>query len=153
MSKVGKRKGSAKREPGAGPVETVDLPTLEPDHPTGRADVFFGDDVFEKRLEDVKFELRVETLGAFRAEIHAGPLSPVSLTITGCLCTLVLHVTSAPEWAQLSGLLLPWAIALSWVGIRALAFRRGAIDHRGERGQRQRSSVPSDAQAPAAAET
>jgi len=31
----------------------------------------------------------------------------------GCLCTVILHETGAPEWAQLAGMLLPWLIVIS----------------------------------------
>ena len=133
MNEVVQPTGSTEQgpgNPGAGTVKSVDLTALEPGDPTDHADVFFGDDVFEKRLEDVKFEV----LGTLRAEIHAGPLSPVPLALAGCVCTLVLHVTSAPEWAQLAGLLLPWAIALSWVTLKAIAFRRGSTMSQRKRG-------------------
>jgi hypothetical protein len=115
MRKVVKPKGSTKRKrgrPKAGKVKTADLTKLE--QPTSRADIFFDDDMFEKALEEVALEVRVP-FAAVRAKIHAGPLSPGSLAISGCLCLLVLHVTGAPEWAQLGGMLLPWAIAVGWV--------------------------------------
>jgi hypothetical protein len=102
----------------------TDLTVLEPG-PTARADVYPGNAGFEDRLEDVTFSLSIAKIGAFQAGIHAGPLSPVPLVLAGCVCTLVLHLTHAPEWAQLSGLVLPWAIALSWVIIRMLSSRHG----------------------------
>lgn len=131
MRKVVKLKGAAKRKRGrakANTVKTVDLAKLE--QPTDRADVFFDDDAFEKQLEEVQleeatFEVRVP-FAAIRARMRAGPLSPVPLAISGCVCLLVLHVTHTPEWAQLGGMLLPWTIALSWVVCRALERRRDA---------------------------
>lgn len=115
-----RRKGG---RPKAGKVKTADLAKLE--QPTNRADVFFDDDMFEKALEEVAIEVQVP-FAAVRAKIHAGPLSPGSLAISGCLCLLVLHVTGAPEWAQLGGILLPWAIAVGWVLSRALPSKRGS---------------------------
>jgi hypothetical protein len=35
------------------------------------------------------------------------------LVAGGCLCSGVLHVIGAPEWAQIWGLILPWAITLT----------------------------------------
>lgn len=137
MNEVVKPRSSVRSEPdhSAGSADgTMDLGILEPGHPTGRADVQFGDDAFENRLEDLKVEFRAGNLGTFRTEIHAGPLSPVPLVLSGCVCCLVLHLTGAPEWAQLTGVLLPWIIALSWVAIRALGFRHGRGFRRGERG-------------------
>ena len=85
------------------------------ERPTGRADFFTEDEAFEQELlkraqvEKTEFELRLLFI-ALRAKLYARPLSPVPLIFAGCLCTLVLHVTGAPEWAQLGGLVLPWAM-------------------------------------------
>ena len=123
--KVVKAKGSTKRKRGRPEVDTAKtVKPMKREQPTDRADIFFSDEIFEKELEEVEFEVR-GPLSAIRARIHAGPVSPGSLTFSGCLCLLVLYTTGAPEWAQLGGLILPWIIALSWVACRALARRGG----------------------------
>lgn len=116
----------------ARPDRGQDLPKEEPAGPTDRADVATGDEEFEnrlekllqKRLEDVTFEVKVPFI-AIRTSIKTPARSPMSraataflLTIVGCICSVVLHVIGAPQWAQLVGLLLPWAIALSQVPSR-----------------------------------
>ena len=108
------------REAGAqGPV--MDLTKQEPDPTSDRADVYFDDDDFEKKLEVIKVKVRVAKLAEVSTEVHTAPLSPVSIAATafllaaaGCLYGLVSHAIDAPEWAQLGGLLVPWAMALSW---------------------------------------
>lgn len=154
MTKVVKLKGRTERKQGrpeAGAVKTVDLAKLE--RPTDRAYVH-GSDAFDKRLnevvlEEVVGEVRVEKLGEGRIRIYAGPLSPVPLAIGGCVCTVVLHLTHGPEWAQLGGMVLPWTIGLSWVVARALERRRGAPAHRGEPEQSQSTPALGSMQAPA----
>jgi hypothetical protein len=156
MTKVVKLKGRTKQKQGrpeAGTVKTVDLAKLE--RPTDRA-YFHGSDAFDERLDEIALEevvgeVRVERLGAGRIRIHAGPLSPVPLAIGGCVCTVVLHMTHGPEWAQLGGMVLPWAIGLSWVAARALERRRGALAHRGEPEQSQSTPARGSMPAPAPA--
>jgi hypothetical protein len=106
--------------------QATDLTKEESGFPTEHADVFTGNDKFEKRLEDVTFEVRVPFV-TIRTGIKTPTRSPVSrsaaaflLVTAGCMSTAVLHAIGAPQWAQLAGMLLPWAIALSQA-----AFNRG----------------------------
>lgn len=109
------------------PVTDLDLTKEEPGQPTERADVITDDETFEKRLESVNVEIRIPFVFEIRTGIQTTPRSPVSnaaaaflLTGAGCLCLSVLHMVGAPQWAQLAGLLLPWAVAT----LNQLVFRR-----------------------------
>ena len=145
MRRVVKPKGLRGWKQGHPEADPVKITDLAKERPGDRTD-FYGSDAFDKRLnevvlEEVVGEVRVERLGAGRVRIHAGPLSPVPLALGGCVCTVVLHMTHGPEWAQLGGMLLPWAIGLSWVVTRALERKRGALARRGEPEQ-SRSALP-----------
>jgi hypothetical protein len=130
LSKIAARALGKVRKP-AKPDRDQDLSTEEP---TERADVPTGDEEFEERLkkllekllEDASFEVKVPFI-TIRTGVKTPARSPMSraataflLTIAGCMCSAVLHAIGAPQWAQLIGLLLPWAIALSQA-----PFRRG----------------------------
>ena len=157
MKKAVKPKGLTERKRGRPEADTVKIVDLARERPGGRA-YFYGSDTFNKRLDEVPLdelegELRVEKLGEGRIWIHAGPLSPGPLALVGCVCTVVLHMTHGPEWAQLGGMLLPWAIAISWVVARALERSRGDLAHRGEPEQNQSTPGLGSIPAPAPADT
>ena len=91
------------------------------EQPTDRG-YFHGSDRFNKRLEEMQETVNLEEtvieiifakLAEVRARLYASSRSPAPLCITGFLGNLVLHVTRAPEWAQLGVVVLPAAIALS----------------------------------------
>lgn len=141
-------------------ARTVDLDLTTLEQPTGR-EYFYGSDAFNemlgnKSLEELIVKGKFEKLGTISARIHARPLSPVPLALTGFLGNLVLHVTGAPEWAQLGVILLPWAIgfSLAWVVSKALERRRDVPVHTAEPTPSQATtSVPSKVSAPAPADT
>jgi hypothetical protein len=153
MREVVKFKGlpDRKRGPSGGQHgESREAAKLE--QPTDRADLYFDDEIFEKKLEQIELEVRVP-FAAVRTKIHAGPLSPGPLAISGILCLLVLNVTGAPEWAQLAGMVLPWAIAASWIACGALPLRHGVITRRREAEKSQATiHAANDTPTPASAE-
>ena len=86
-------------------------------------------------VESYEFEARIGLSGVtgIKAKAQTHLWSPMSKAGTalfvsagGCLCTVILHETGAPEWAQLVGMLLPWLIVLSleFLGLRARRRRR-----------------------------
>lgn len=125
MGKVVRSKGPTKRKRGRHGRKATKVNLTKVERPTGRADVFPDDNLFEKKLEQINIdEIEIEfsaIIARIRTKIHADPRSPAVLAISGCLCLLTLHVTGAPEWAQLGGLVLPWAISLIWVVCRVLS--------------------------------
>lgn len=151
MREVVKFKGLPDRKRGRPEASTVKAArAAKLEQPTDRADLYFDDDIFEKKLEQIELEVRVP-FAAVRTKIHASPLSPGPLAISGILCLLVLNVTGAPEWAQLAGMVLPWAIAGSWIACGALPLRHGVITRQREK---SRATIPvaNDTPTPAAAE-
>ena len=142
-----------RRRAKAGTVKDLDLARRE--QPTDRG-YFYGGDHFEERLEQIQLEktdvkLSIGKLATIRAKLHMGPSSPVALTITGLVGTLVFHVTDAPEDAQLGVVLLPFAIALTWRlldGSRPTEARRRALeqDRTTPTGQDDKKSTPAGAE-------
>lgn len=82
--------------------------------PTSRADA-------DLPIEDFKIRVSTARWPAAGIEIttHTAPQSPlgnavaVLLILAGGLCVALLHWIGVPWWAQLGGLLLPWALCLS----------------------------------------
>jgi hypothetical protein len=145
--KVVKQDGFAK-PPRRGHVRDVNLAKRE--QPGDRADIGSNDQRFEKLLEGVSFKVQAGRLGAIRAKIRSDPESLVSsaaavclLIIAGCLCSMVLHVIGAPEWAQIGGMALSWVMAFSLAMPKVLEQVRSAIRH-AEHGPRQSPVVPDD---------
>src|SRR5580704_3963055 len=86
------------------------------------ADPRLRTDTSASLVESYEFEARIGLSGVtgIKAKAQTHLWSPMSKAGTalfvsagGCLCTVILHETGAPEWAQLVGMLLPWLIVLS----------------------------------------
>lgn len=90
-------------------VRKLDL--TESEKPTARSNFFPGDQTFEERLlEQFDLEFQVPFGTRVRAKMKAGPLSPVPLVVSGCLCAVVLFAVGAPLWVRIAGIVLPWVL-------------------------------------------
>ena len=100
MGEVAKHSDLTRSEGGPSPRADVNLP---PSFEDCLIQVGIGPDA-------VTGQVKIRT--ALRSRMSNAGAS-LLLVAGGCLCSGVLHIIGAPEWVQILGLVLPWAVALT----------------------------------------